>query len=257
MSMVVVITGASAGIGEELARKLAEQGHSLVLAARRLEALEQVAKRLPNALAVATDVSRRGDVDRLRDAAIQAYGHVDVWVNNAGRGITRSVLDLTDEDFDEMMAVNVKSALYGIQAIVPHFIERRSGHLINVSSFLGRTPVAPRRSAYNAAKAALNALTTNLRMDLAATHPDIHVSLVMPALVSTGFARNALGDDGAPPPAASSTMGVQTPSDVANVIARVIQHPAAETYTTPASPAAAKRFFDELGAFDPVQHTPR
>src|SRR5439155_20685387 len=140
-----------------------------------------------------TDVTRRADVERLRDRALASFGHVDVWINNAGRGIRKNVLELTDEDVDAIMAVNVKSALYGMQAIVPHFIQRGRGHLINVSSFLSRVPLATFRSAYKAAKAALNALTANLRMDLAAAHPNIRVSLVMPGMVTTEFDRNALG----------------------------------------------------------------
>src|SRR5205823_11482986 len=99
------------------------------------------------------DVTRREDVKRLRDEALAAFGSVDVWVNNAGRGINASVLELTDEQFDQMMAVNVKSALYGMQAIVPHFQERGRGHLINVSSFLSRVPIASYWSAYNVAMA--------------------------------------------------------------------------------------------------------
>ena len=113
-----------------------------------------------------TDVTKRKDVERLRDAALKKFGHVDVWVNNAGRGIGKNVMELTDEDLDEMIRVNVKSVLYGMQAIVPHFQQRGKGHLINVSSFLGRVPLAAFRSAYNAAKHAVNALTANLRMDL-------------------------------------------------------------------------------------------
>src|ERR687893_439014 len=73
----------------------------------------------------------RAEVERLRDEALRAFGRVDVWINNAGRGISRPVLELTDQDVDEMMSVNVKSALYGMQAIVPHFQERGEGHLIN------------------------------------------------------------------------------------------------------------------------------
>ena len=189
----VVITGASGGIGAALAVRLGAAGHLVALAARREAELRDVASRAGRgAIVVPTDVTRRGDVERLRDLAVEAFGHVDVWVNNAGRGISRHVVDLSDEEFDEIMAVNVKSALYGIQAIVPHFIERGRGHVINVSSFLSRVPLATYRSAYNAAKAALNALTANLRVDLAAAHPDVHVSLVIPGLVSTGFQRNAL-----------------------------------------------------------------
>jgi len=89
-------------------------------------------------------------------AALAKFGHIDVWVNNAGRGISRLVSELTDEDIDEMMLVNVKSALYGMQAVLAHFGERGSGRIINVSSMLGRVPFAPIRSAYPASKHALN-----------------------------------------------------------------------------------------------------
>ena len=180
----VVITGASSGIGATLASQLGAGRHRLVLAARREAELNDVARRSGgDTLAVPTDVTKRADVERLRDRAIERFGHVDVWINNAGRGITKPVLELTDEDLDSMMSVNVKSALYGMQAIVPHFKTRGSGHVINVSSFLSRVPFATYRSAYNAAKAALNALTANARVDLARAHPGIQVTLVMPGLV--------------------------------------------------------------------------
>src|SRR5262252_3739348 len=109
----VVITGASSGIGATLAMQLGEAGHRLVLAARRDAELKEVARRTgAEALAVPTDVTKRADVERLRDRAIERFGHVDVWINNAGRGITKPVLELTDDEFDLMMAVNVKSAIY-------------------------------------------------------------------------------------------------------------------------------------------------
>src|SRR6266702_5734122 len=134
----IVITGASSGIGAALARHLGREGHNLVLASRRAPTLNAVAQEVQShVVTVCTDVTRRSDVNRLCDEAIRAFGAIDVWVNNAGRGITRPVLELTDQEFDEMMAVNVKSALYGMQAVVPHFISRRRGHLINISSFLG------------------------------------------------------------------------------------------------------------------------
>ena len=253
---VVVITGASSGIGAALARLLGRSGHSVVLAARRADALDTIARDCGgSALSVVTDVTDRGAVDHLRDAAIARFGHVDVWVNNAGRGIARPALALTDADFDEMMTINVKSVLYGMQAIVPHFIGRGEGHLINISSFLARVPIATIRSAYNAAKAAVNALTANVRVDLAATHPGIHISLVMPGLVSTAFARNALG--GAPPPpppppgaGPPAGMKPQTAEEVAAVIAGVIARPAAEVFTNPASAAIARRYFEDVAAFE-------
>jgi short-subunit dehydrogenase len=245
----IVITGASSGIGAELARHLGGAGHRLVLAARTRGKLEGVARQSgKDARAVVTDVTRRDEVERLRDDAIRAFGPIDVWVNNAGQGIDKRVLDLTDDDFDQMMTVNVKSALYGMQAIIPHFMERNAGHLLNISSFLGRVPLATNRSAYNAAKAALNALTANLRVDLRATHPGIHVSLVMPSVVSTDFARNALGSTGAS--ASRSPMQPQTAEDVAAIIAELIEHPRAEIFTNPAAAELAKRYLDDVGGFE-------
>jgi len=189
----IVITGASAGIGEGVAHRLARDGHRLVLAARqrgRLDAVAAEATRLGAAgtLVVETDVTRRTDIEQLSRAAIDAFGSYDVWINNAGRGITRSVQQLTDEDLDAIFAVNVKSVVYGMQVAVEHFKQRGSGQIINVSSFLGRVPLATFRSAYNAAKAAVNALTANLRMELRVSHPGIHVTLVEPGF----FRRSSL-----------------------------------------------------------------
>ncbi|MGZ8850931.1 MAG: SDR family oxidoreductase [Thermoanaerobaculia bacterium] len=249
MKRTIVITGASAGIGAATARRLARDGNNLVLAARREKELGDVARETgSSAIAVTADVTTRSEVERLRDEALRAFGSVDVWINNAGRGITRSVLDLTDEDFDEMMLVNVKSALYGMQAIVPHFIAHGRGHLINISSFLGRVPIAAHRSAYNAAKAALNALTANLRADLQREHPEIQVSLVMPGLVATEFARNVIGTPSAAPPpwTPGTAMKPQSAEEVADAIADVIEHPRAEVYTNPASAEIARRWFDEM-----------
>ena len=203
----IVITGASGGIGAALAARLGAAGHRVALAARREPELREAAARAGSgAIAIPADVTRRADVERLRDRAIEAFGHVDVWVNNAGRGINRPALELTDDDFDLMMMVNVKSALYGMQAIAPHFIARGGGQIVNVSSMLSRVPFATFRSGYNAAKAALNALTANARVDLARAHPGIHVTLVMPGLVRTDFQRNAVG--GSPPiPAVAISAG--------------------------------------------------
>jgi short-subunit dehydrogenase len=254
---VVVITGASGGIGAALARRLGDEGMKLVLAARREAQLHEVEREVKTRGAAGTcafpaDVTRREDVLRLRDVAIDAFGHIDVWVNNAGRGISRNVLDLTDGELDEMIAVNVKSALYGMQAVVPHFIKRGRGQIINVSSFLGRVPVASFRSAYSAAKAALNSLTTNLRMDLR-EHPEIHVTLVMPGVVTTEFARNVVGE-ARPPMSAplgpgAARMEPQTAEDVADAIARVIDDPKPEVYTNPASADAVRAFYADPGAF--------
>ncbi len=247
-SKVVVITGASSGIGAALARQLGKEGHRLVLAARREGPLNAVAAASGQAKALVTDVTVRADVEQLRVEAIKAFGQIDVWVNNAGRGIGKRVLELSDDDFDQMMSVNVKSALYGIQAVVPHFLHRGEGHLINVSSFLGRVPLASYRSAYNAAKAALNSLTANLRMDLAASHPNVHVSIVMPGPVSTEFSGSSL--HGTPQLSPARMVASQTAEEVAEVIAGLIEQPRPEVFTSPTLKSMAKKYYEDIPGFE-------
>lgn len=247
---VAVVTGASSGIGAALCKKLGAEGWYVVLAARRRAELDKIAAQSgEHALVVVTDVTRRLDVERLKNETLQQFGHIDVWVNNAGRGINRTVMELNETDFEEMMNVNVKSALYGMWTIVPYFKVLGKGHLINISSFLGRLPLAGNRSAYNAAKAALNSLTANLRMDLRRTNPDIKVSLVMPGMVSTDFAENAL--HGTPAVSAGvSRIAVQTPQEVAEMLMDLIKNPRAELYTNPSSAETAKSYYSDVAGFE-------
>ena len=240
LDQCIVITGASGGIGAALAQRAGLRGARVVLAARRERELGEVAARSgADALAVVADVTGRADVERILAAAIERFGHVDVWVNNAGRGISRPVASLTDEDFDEMMLVNVKSALYGMQTVLPHFQTRGRGHIINVSSMLGRVPFAPVRSAYSAAKHALNALTANLRADLREPFPGIHVSTVSPGVVATEFGQHARGGG-----MDSRTFPNAQPVDeVAAVIVELIEHPQADVYTRPGMREAVASYF--------------
>lgn len=255
---VVVVTGASAGIGASLARELGRREYRVVLAARRQAELDKVAAESgEDALTVATDVTQRDQVERLLARALDTFGHVDVWVNNAGQGITRSVLELTDEDLDEVIRVNVKSALYGMQVAVRHFQQRSSGHLINVSSFLSKVPAAPVRAAYSGAKAMLNTLTANLRMELRQTHPNIQISTVLPGIVTTDFAKNARhGTPGWTPPT-QGPMAAQTPEQVATAIANLIEKPAPELYTNPIHPNVAVKYVSDVGAFEATATPPR
>jgi NAD(P)-dependent dehydrogenase (short-subunit alcohol dehydrogenase family) len=217
---VVVVTGASAGIGAALALEVARRGGDVVLAARRKEKLEEVARAAGKPCEVVpADATRREDVGRILSAALARFGHVDAWVNNVGRGISRSVLDLTDDDVDAMIRDNVKASLYGMQTVVPHFKERRRGHLVNVSSMLGRIPFASFRSAYSAAKHALNSLTENLRTDLAKDYPDIVVTCVMPGVVATDFGLNSLGGG----VDSRSLPGSQTAEEVARIMTDVLE----------------------------------
>jgi short-subunit dehydrogenase len=248
MNRVVVITGASEGIGAELAKRLGAQGDYVVLAARRAKELQHVADEIGgHAFPVVTDVTKRAQVQALRDRALERFGHVDVWVNNAGRGIGVNVLDLTDEQVDEILAVNLKSVLYGMQAIVPHFQARGQGHLINISSVLGRVPSVTYRSIYSASKAALNTLTANLRMDLRANYPNIHVTLVMPGVVTTRFAQNALG---ARPSVSPARIAAQTVQEAVEPIVKGIDNPVAEIYTNPMAAEFVVNYFRDVAAFE-------
>jgi short-subunit dehydrogenase len=246
---VVVITGASAGIGAALAELVAARGGHPVLVARGADRLKEVAARCgAGALAIVADVTRRADVQRILGESIARHDHVDVWVNNAGRGITRLVSELTDEDLDEMMSVNVKSVLYGVQAVLPHFRARGAGHIINVSSMLGRLPMAPIRSAYAAAKHALNGLTANLRIELRTTAPGVVVSLVHPGVVATEFGVNARHGG----PDSRTLPGAQPVGEVAQVIADLIERPRAEVYTRPGMRELVAAYYgaDDLDAVD-------
>jgi len=230
-SKVVVVTGASGGIGAALAREVGKRGAKVVLAARRLDRLEEVARAAGEGnIAVQADVTVRADVARVASLALQSFDRVDVWVNNAGRGISRGILELTDDDVDEMIRDNVKSVLYGMQAIVPYFKEQKQGHLINISSMLGRVPFAPIRSAYCAAKAAMGSLTETMRNDLAKDFPEVRVTCFYPGVVTTDFGLNALGGG----PDSRGFHGAQSPEEIATLLADVIeQRRGGDVYSRP------------------------
>jgi NADP-dependent 3-hydroxy acid dehydrogenase YdfG len=227
---VIVITGASEGIGAATAQLLAKQGAKVALAARRMDKLAEVAASIGTdrqVLTMRVDVTRREDNEKLAEVVIGKWGGIDVWINNAGRAISRSVAELTDEDIDEMVTVNVKSVVYGIQAVLPHFKERKAGQIISLSSGLSRFPWAPQRSMYGASKAAVNLLMANLRVELRAQFPNIALTTVLPGVVATNFGLNARhgGVDNRQLP------GAQPVEEVAQVIADAIENPKPEVYT--------------------------
>ena len=239
---VVVITGASGGIGAAAAQAIARRGHTVVLVARRAEALREVAAQVgPHAICVTADVTKRPEVRRVVNEIIARCGRIDVWINNVGQGITRAPTELTDADIDRMVEVNVKSAIYGMQETLPHFRERGSGHVINVSSMLGRVPSAVIRSAYTAAKHFLNALTANFRTEVHQSHPGIQYSRVSPGVVRTDFGLNAMHGG----PDSRTLPESQSAEDVGEVIAMVVETRRADVYTRA---GARKRVLDYFGS---------
>jgi short-subunit dehydrogenase len=244
---VVVITGASTGIGAALAHLLAPT-HSLVLVARRADVLRQVAASLPaaNTVTITADVTVRSQVEDIVETTLAQFSRLDVWVNNVGRGITRAPSALTDDDLDDMLRINVKSALYGMQAVLPHFQLVGRGHVVNVSSMLGRVPMATFRSAYSASKHFLNALTANMRTEVQETHPDIQFSLVSPGVVRTEFGANAMHGG----PDSRTLPNSQSAEEVAQIIAQVITDRRPDVYTRAGMAEMAQRYLRDL-AQDP------
>ncbi len=241
---VVVITGASSGIGAALAELVAKRRDAVVLVARRQAALEDVARRCGGqALAIPADMTVRTEVKRAVAGALERFGRIDVWVNNAGQGITRLPTELSGEDLDEMIRLNVKTALYGMQEVLPHFVERRKGHVINISSMLGRIPARAFRAAYNGAKHFLNALTENFRTEVQERHPEIQFSLVSPGVVRTNFGANALYGG----PDSRQLPDSQSAEDVARVIVQVIDSRRPDVYTRPGSRDRVLSYFAATG----------
>jgi NADP-dependent 3-hydroxy acid dehydrogenase YdfG len=164
---VVVITGASSGLGEAAARRLAQSGAKLVLGARRLDRLQALAKALAlgKDAVVQTDVSRYEEVKRLVDHAVAANGRIDVIINNAGL-MPQSLLEgLKIDEWDRMIDVNIKGVLYGIAAALPHMKAQKGGHIINVSSVAGHK-VRAGSAVYSATKTAVRVISEGLRQEV-------------------------------------------------------------------------------------------
>jgi NADP-dependent 3-hydroxy acid dehydrogenase YdfG len=184
---VVVITGASSGIGEITARRLAAQGATLVLGARRTDRIDALARDIKTsggkALAVRTDVTSRSDVESLVQSAKEAFDRVDVIVNNAGIMPIAPMAALKVEEWDRMIDVNIKGLLYGVASVLPIMQRQKSGHIINVASVLGLRVFAPGGTVYSATKFAVRAITEGLRIELKADR--IRTTMISPGVVAT------------------------------------------------------------------------
>ncbi|RLL75879.1 SDR family oxidoreductase [Ochrobactrum soli] len=181
---VVIITGASSGLGEAAARRLAEGGAKLVLGARRLDRLKALAGelKLAEGAVLRTDVTDRLQVQHLVDQAVKLHGRVDVLINNAGL-MPHSMLEMGKvDDWDRMIDVNIKGVLYGIAAALPHMRDQKSGHIINVSSVAGHK-VGPGGAVYSATKHAVRVISEGLRQEVKPYN--IRTTVISPGAVAT------------------------------------------------------------------------
>ncbi len=224
---VVIITGASSGIGLETARAFAREGARLVLAARREARLNAVAQKCralgaAEVVVVVADVARTPDVERIVQAAIDAFGRIDVLVNNAGFGFSGTIEETTEVDMRELLDVNYMSAFNATRAVLPHMRRQRSGHIVNVASVVGKIAF-PFHGAYSASKFAMVAMTEALRGELAGS--GITATAVLPASTRTEFFDVQRTNDGH----VSSPTGPQQDADVvARAIVRSVLHPTPE-----------------------------
>ncbi len=223
---VIVITGASSGLGEAVARHLSGQGGIVILGARRTERIEALAHELvkagSQALARTTDVTKSAEVQALVDAAVAKFGRIDVIINNAGL-MPHSLLERRKiEDWDRMIDVNIKGVLYGIAAALPHMQKQKSGHIINVSSVAGHKLRAG-STVYAATKHAVRVISEGLRME-------VKPYIIRTTIISPGAVDTELPDSVTEPDVAKTVKEFYkiaiSPDSFARAVAYAISEPA-------------------------------
>jgi NADP-dependent 3-hydroxy acid dehydrogenase YdfG len=225
-SKVIIITGASSGIGEATAKLLAQNGAKVVLAARREDRLQTIVSEIEKeggeAIYKITNVASSEDMQELAQFALKQYGRIDVLVNNAGIMPVSQLNELRVNDWDNMIDVNIKGVLYGIAAVLPTMREQQSGHIINVSSVAGYS-VSPTSSVYSATKFAVRAITEGLRQEESpASH--IRSTIISPGITDTELT-NSISSPGIKAMASEFMKMAISPYSIARAIAYVINEP--------------------------------
>ena len=223
---VVVITGASSGIGEATALLLAERGAKVVLGARRPDRLEALAARIRAAVGevayAPTDVRRRADLANLVELARERYGRLDVLINNAGVMPISPLDDLRVEEWEEMIDVNIKGVLYGIAAALPVFRAQGSGHFVNIASTAAYL-VVPTMSVYAGTKVAVRAISEGLRQEAG---DKLRVTIISPGITRTNFADTMTNPQVKAQLQERADKSAMPPDAIARAIAFAIEQPA-------------------------------
>lgn len=222
---VVIITGASEGIGRQTALLFAKEGSSVVLAARRRELLGDVLNSLDNGpkkhLAIPTDISTKEDTKNLISQVINRYGRIDILVNNAAISYIGRVKDLDPEKAEDVIDINLLGTIRVTNHILPHMIRQRGGHIINVSSIIGKKGI-PYRSIYCASKFGIEGFMESLRSEV--NKYDIKVSVIRPPTVNTDFSTKVEHDSDV----AHHALCNMDPAAVAKVIVDIAKRPRRE-----------------------------
>ncbi|KPV43272.1 SDR family oxidoreductase [Alicyclobacillus ferrooxydans] len=224
---VVVITGASSGIGQATANRLAQAGAKVVLSARREERLKETVEQITAMGGLAsycsTDVTSMEDVQALADFAVRTYGTIDVWVNNAGLMPLSFLNKRKVDEWDRMIDVNIKGVLYGIAAAVAIMEQKKGGHIINVSSVAGHR-VGMAGAVYSGTKFAVRAITEGLRMELSPTS-NIRATIISPGMVETELLTTITDEDALNALKSRATAQALQSQDIAEAIFYAINQP--------------------------------
>jgi short-subunit dehydrogenase len=239
----VLITGGSQGSGKATARLFAQRGYDVVLAARQRDRLQAVADEIRQfghrALAIPTDVGQPEQVAALVQQVLEQFGAIDVLVNNAGICLTGPMAQTTPDDWQQIMNTNFWGYVHTIQALLPHFLARKSGTIVNVGSFGGKMPL-PQMTAYCASKYAVTGLSDTLRLEL--KPQGIHVAVVHPGVINSNFLERAMfrGSDDQDAQARQTQMAdtlkaawVSQPEDIAQAIWQAVEQQRSEVVVGP------------------------
>ncbi len=229
---VVIVTGASMGIGQATAHRFAQAGAKLVLAARSTDKLERMAAELRqaghDAVAIPTDMRSRSEVERMVNVAYEHYGRIDILINNAGQAVAGTVADVDVDHFRQIIDLNIFGPLYAMQAAIPKMRLGGGGLIINVSSMVSKMHI-PGLSTYAATKAALNKISETAGYELAADN--IRVITMYPRTTATDFGKNSLGNRGMrQQQRAHAEVKVDTAEQVADKILEAAEREPAEQY---------------------------
>lgn len=216
---VIIITGASAGIGLATAKLLAAQGAKVALAARSVEVLHALSEELPDSFPVAVDMSDETSIKEMIHKVKQHFGRIDILVNNAGQGLYAEVEHIGIHDYRRILDVNVIGPLVAMQQVIPIMREQGSGHILNISSLVSKN-YFPFMAAYASTKYALNCLSLTARAEL--EKDNIIVNVMHPGLTDTGFGQNALKAEGAEERAAQSRESWPEADSVEHVAERIL-----------------------------------
>ena len=220
---VIILTGASSGIGEGIARHLAQQGHKLVLGARRTDRLAALCNTLRAEGAtvdhLANDVTQRDDTQKLADFTLEKYGRIDVMINNAGVMPLSPMSSMKVDEWDLMLDVNVRGVLYGIAAVLPTMQAQHAGHIINIAS-VGALTVSPTAAVYCATKFAVRAISDGLRQE----SRELRVTVINPGVVESELA-DSISDNVAREAMKSYRKIALKPEAIAKAVSWAIEQP--------------------------------